>query len=382
MPNSRPGPSLTSSFTLMSPQHTAERVYTEWVIKAVEVIVQSRTCLGMSPVRPSRQFALVFPECVNARDRLLRDPNAFFQNRKCILIVLHTPADVVMEKWVLSFDSPRDMVPTTRSERRDLSLPRRLTIAMRALLSLTHALSPLSDPDVGFSISEKNEQMDDTLSGVSTPRTPMSFSDPNNLPSRDVCCIPSSFGNLNVKLFSHEAFGSGISSPMSPRIRSAVPSGIGTPVSHAIRLDETFIQTHSLGGIEMVIEVDSGAKSPPSFSLPSNSISIAKSPPRDLTEIWPTSNLSYPSSPRERKGSFESGCSEEVGSGCCVADTVAWPASSFDSPCIDDPSTHVLKDILNEGTAVSKFFERPVTITSITEFIDQLTLSRDRQFKI
>jgi hypothetical protein len=316
------------TFTVMTSQHSIEKAYTEWVIKACEVVIQSRLRPGMTPnliVRQSRQFALIFPETRDARSVI---SNIFNE----IIVVRFSRENTTVEEWVFQFEPISEIVPTNRLERRDISLPRRLTVALRALLSLTCIL-PTIPGDLDFEILPLDET-DPTINRV------------------DVCCIPSSCGSLRV----HTSASLGVIT--SPPSCSSTPTV--RPVSPVIRIDETFIQTHSLGGIEMVIEVEN---EPPSSyvekklmpRIPSV-VSIARTPPRDLTEIWPTSHLSYSSSPRGRSGSFSpSSASSEAECTGSLFNVPHWIDGEEPGPLI-----------------IEQYFEKPVPVTCITEFIDQL----------
>ena len=344
------------SFTIMTPQHSVERAYVEWVIKAVEVILQSRMKPGMIPnlmVRPSRQFALIFPETRDVRSKILNDPTSFFRDRSRITLELLVN-ETVAERWVFSFDSPMDMIPTARSERRDVSLPRRLTVSLRSLLSLTCLMAPLlgdENGDITFVIHEGKNDL------ITSPRTP------GSLTPMDFCCIPSSFGNLSLGVFSRDRWGS---PHVSPKLTSATATSpvslpVSTPPHSLILLDETFIQTHSLGGIEMVIEVDEKHSFEKSFPRVSSVASISKSPLRDLTEIWPTSNLSYSSSPRDRAPSFASSSGDEEAVGPYISAIPGWPQTKA-------PNEHSL---FPEADRLHSMYEKPVPVSSIIGFIDQ-----------
>ena len=349
---------LTASFTVMTPQHSVEQAYYEWVIKAVELVIQSRIVLD-STVRPSRQFALNLSEKFDARGKILCDSQNFFHNG-AIVVVHALFQDKIIERWIFSFDPPRDVLPTTRSERKDLTLPRRLSVALRALMSLTRILRiernviiELNETDDGGSIL--SSQMSDPLTRI------------------DVCSIPSSFGSLTLKVFTRD------SSSATTRISSPArtpATGAVTPVRlPSMVIDETFIQTHSLGNIEMVIEtatlLETHARSMPVIPVP-----LSNSPPRDLTEIWPSSSLSYPASPRDRRASGDSGfSSDDDAPKCCL---VTIPLLASDSDQLHNSSE--LSKLLKEASGLGKIFEKPVSISSVTEFIDQLKRSRQKSF--
>lgn len=345
---------IAASFTLMAPQHSVEKAYHEWVIKAVELIVQSRVVLDTT-IRPSRQFALNLAEKFDSRQKILCDPKTFFLERAIIAIhVIY--GETIVERWVFSFDSPRDVIPTTRSERRDLTLPRRLAVALRSLMCLTRILR--IERDVRVEVKEMEEV-------ASSP----SLAIPNELTRIELCSIPSSFGILTLKVFTLD---SSKSTTRIPSRDEAPDSGSVTPNRHcSMVIDETFMQTHSLGNIEIVIETTQPSRAHATSVIP---VPLSKSPPRDLAEIWPTSSLSYPASPRERIASADSGCgSETEPMRCCL---VPIPHMS----CLTDSkdSQQELCEALKAAFDLTTLFERPVSVSSVIEFIDQLKRSRQK----
>jgi hypothetical protein len=261
--------SSPSSYQLMNPIHSIETAYTEWVIKCIEIIIQSRVRPPVdSPARPSRQFALVMPERFGVRGRVLQPPGPFLTGSVAVLVEILSDGSPV-EEWRLTFDSPRDVLPSDRvyNPSRDQTLPRRLAVALRSVMTLTRVLPAHGTEGLKFRLSE-------------TPEGPPGSPARGEM-SQEVVSVQSSIGVLGVRLVYRQ-----IGRP-SPRMSPSPP-----PV---LRLDETFIQTHSLGGIEMVIE-------PVTPSVPQ----IVSTPPRDLRDIWPTSALSASSSPFNRS-SFTDG---------------------------------------------------------------------------
>jgi hypothetical protein len=345
---------LAASYTVMSPTHSVEQAYHEWVIKAVELIVQSRVILDET-FRQSRQFALNLPEKFDARNKIICDSKQFFHNRATIS--LHVIfGGIIVEEWVFSFDSASDVIPTARSERRDQTLPRRLTVALRSLMSLTRLLRV--ERNVVIELHENGD------GGVLTPSSRRN----ETLTRIDVCSVPSSFGNLILKVFTRDSSTVTTRAPSACRTPAA---GSGTPRNMLI--DETFIQNHSLVSIQMVIET---APAGQARSMPVIPVPLSKSPARELTEIWPTSSLSYPASPRERNASSDSGFgSENELPGSCL---VAVPQNFFlkkDEVCVT--STELGRSV-QRAVETERIFERPVSISSITEFIDQLKRTRQK----
>ena len=317
---------MDSSFTIMNPQHSAETAYAEWVIKAVELIAQSRCTVYQKEMDfvVSRQFALLVVERMGIRAQILSNPTGFFNDRHRIIIETKRGSEI-SEKWQFTFNS--DVLPTAvrRSERRDLTLPRRLAVALRSLLSLLRLIrSEASDVVV-----REEREFDSPTTETAFVRT-------------DIVSIPSSFGNLSLSYFSKH----GVVGTVSPGTTRAHTPKVVTPV----RLDENFMQTvrpHSLGStIEMVIEVE------PPVAL-SRSVPVSQSPPREVSEIWPTSSLSYPVSPG-RKASFDS--SDEVR--CVVR----------------------VPFIGQEQDTVCEIFERPVPVSLISDQIDHMKRIRARLF--
>ena len=280
-----------NGYTVMSPHNSAERAYAEWVIKASEVIAQSR--MPKQPIvrRESRQFALNVPECFAFREVLTLHSKGFFQARTLLALQLGSPAGIVIEEWLFSFDSPRDLLPSARSDRKDQSLPRRLCVALRALMSLTRVVHVEECSEVTLVAREETSQDGAAM---------------------EVCRVGSSLGTINL---CKKKGGGGIlpssTTPLPAQPRSLqqwAPLSVdeGFVVSHSSVASFSTpplprnVQTHSLGGIEMTIE-------PLLPRVHSGSSLVAHSPPRDLSDIWPTSNLSYSTlSPRDRAGSFDS----------------------------------------------------------------------------
>lgn len=347
---------MDSSFTIMNPQHSVENAYTEWVVKAIEIIAQSR-----SPSIPfstdclvSRQFALVVSERFRARSKVLTDANVFFHDRLQIVIdVRPVESTFTSERWKISFDSAKDVIPTIRrSERRDLTLPRRLAIALRCLLSLVRLIKP--DPTLSYEVSVREEKEFDTPT--------LSTGNDGLFVRTDIVSIPSSFGSLHLKLFTKEGIHM---SAATTRTNTPFVTPSKPRFSHPIKLDENFVMSqtsglsrpHSLGTIEMVIEVEPSSASRPAVS---RSVPLSKSPPRELSEIWPTSSLSYPVSPgRERKASFDS----SEGGKCVVIIPEIFPKK-------DTADLPHIKCI----------FERPVPVAAITDTIDQIKRMRAKLF--
>ena len=331
-----------SSITIVSPQHSVEAAYTEWVIKAVEIIAQSRGASSLVEGLLTRQFALLIPERFNARQKVLSDAQSFFSANGRVVVDIFERRIVLVERWTISFD--KDLLPTARrSERRDLTLPRRLAVALRSLLSLTKLAKPNAPiGDLDAVVREESE--------ASTPRGSISGGFKFN-----VCSIPSSFGNLHLQVTTRDSFVAASSSGISTRD----PTPIVTPARKVLNIKENYISNfrpQSVGGgatIEMVIEVKENTQVIVSRSAPP----ISKSPPRELSEIWPTSSLSYPVSPG-RKASFDNQLDTE-----CLA--------SVPKLFVRSQSTLLVEHI----------FERPIPVSTITDQLDQLKRTRAKLFQ-
>jgi hypothetical protein len=319
---------MEDGFTVMNPQHSVEAAYTEWVIKAVEIIAQSRISIPYSEEHViSRQFALVVSERFGARSKILKDPLSFFENNLRVVVDILSPVNrFLVERWIVAFDSAKDIAPSIRrSERRDLTLPRRLAVALRSLLSLTRLMKP-GTPGLELRTAEQvGEEVDSVPLGCSRI---------------DLCSIPSSFGNITLKVFTKEGF-------LGSTVTTREHTPCVTPAK--LRIDENFIASRSLGvsrtnTIEMVIEI-----------APQSAPVVSKSPPRELGEIWPTSSLSYPMSPgRERKPSFDQ--IEHSGTVCI---------STVPGSC-----------------EVKEIFERPVPVAVVTDIVDSIKRMRPKLFII
>lgn len=337
----------SSSFEVMAPQHTAEKAYSEWLVLAIEIVAQSRTTMEYTDT-VSRQFALIVPERFSARQFV--DAKNVLQNRQQIVMdVKEGPA--LFEQWTFSFDSPKDVIPAVRSERRDQTLPRRLAVALRSLMSLARILKPVN---VGT--------LTVTLRYEAEPTTPCPA-----LSRVDVCSIPSSFGNMRLRVASQSVSGQS----------TRAPSFATTPVPTArLRIDENFIQSHSsLPNIQMIIQVEPVTRRPTHESTPpvSRSVPVSQSPPRELAEIWPTSNLAYPASPR--KSSFGSDDIDLVG--CCLSLIPDWPEVASESAHAGQ-ADESLTEIVRDGRSVNQLFEKPVPVAAIIDSIEQLKRSHQK----
>lgn len=327
---------MEESFTVMNPQHSVESAYTEWVLKAVEIIAQSRSVFPFAQdCVVSRQFALVVSERFEARSKIQGNKNAFFQGTQRIVVEVKQQTDgVLVEKWVIGFDSVRDVIPTVRrSERRDITLPRRLAVALRSLVSLTK----LMKPEGLLTVSVREERTTDNSETIFQGQR------------IDLCSMTSSFGNLSLRIFTREGL-------LASTVTTRDHTPFTTPAK--LKIDENFIASHRaqsvgrLGTIEMVVEIDPVvARSAPQ---------VSKSPPRQLSEIWPTSSLSYPVSPgRDRVPSFdryELTAEENVG---CLAGV----PKKF---CVNTPAEHI--------------FEKPVPVAALTDIVDRIKRMRPKLF--
>ena len=247
-------------FTIMSPIHSAEEAYMEWVIKAVEIV--SSNIFEDEDIKKteSRQFGILLNSNQNFRKWCEKKWTKFFQKKYVFLISGSS------NRWMFWFDSPRDVVPTARrSDRRDQSLSRRLATTLRALLCLQRVLP--KDTSVEFELLDNGFRF-----------------------SNEITTISSSFGTLNLALeeknITEDDFFSRTNSFPSP-----------------LEIDETFVAqtTRATARVSLprvhsgssIVHVGSGGSSMVFGSSPMSARIM--SPPRDVSDIWPTSNLSYSS---------------------------------------------------------------------------------------
>jgi hypothetical protein len=194
-------------------------VYREWIETIVSVICKSnelKTSTG------SPKFGIKISRHDLGAERWID----FFQG--AIKLQLFSDS----EQWTFSFDSGADVVPSFRTDKKDQTLARRLSIALRSILCMVRLLK--GSRDENFEIVWDTDP--GSRPGSTTPDTP---------PTRQVCTevvsVASSIGVLHVRLTRSDKRV--VPEPKLP-IVSVGP----------LDLDEAYIQTHSLGCIEMVIE--------------------------------------------------------------------------------------------------------------------------------
>ena len=171
----------------------------------------------------------------------------------------------------------------------------------------------------------------------------------------EVVSVPSSLGVLHVRV-KHR--------PREKERRGGTPDLTNSPITTCpvpiLNLDETYIQTHSLGGIEMVIETTTtgmtrinssgsvaavSARSFPAYSYQSSSEFIC---PRKYSE----------------EGNFFSGAGSGGGSS-----EYSWEAT--EEPTMDRNKERVAC-VPHASSPITKFVEQPLSVASIVNEIERI----------
>ncbi len=318
----------------------SEQVYSQWVVAAIEVIAQSRlpnemmNCNKSIPI--SSPFGLTIFELFGARKFLERINRLFNPSREHISLHVEVRSSDchLLEKWVFAFD--KDVVPTARSERKDQSLVKRLSIALRTLMSITRLYSLELEGIIVDIVEGPAEQQigspaSDTRSSFSS-----GISSGNGL-SLDVCSIASSFGMLGLTYTGARrddfSAGENISleyCPTPPRAMTFAPV-----------LHESFMSTRKNVEKTLVIEMK---------QEPIDDLGYLSSPSRSASEM------------DERQNNFSSSSGNE-------------PA--LVPPSLEDWISNV--PILERQTTVArkkysalKFFEQPVPLVEVKRELDRL----------
>jgi len=199
-----------------------EDVYREW-IETVASVVTCRSAASSALGPPTSRFGMKFSSICP----LIGSWAEFFQGI-CRLMIRSE-----YQQWSFAFDSGQDVVPSYRTEKKDQTLVRRLSVALRSVICLVRLLGTEGQ---SFEIIWDNNPA--SRPNSTAPETPPKR---EQWVSLEVLSVTSSLGVLHLR----------VKRKSGEKTIPETPPTIAIP---PLNLDETYIQTHSLGGIEMVIE--------------------------------------------------------------------------------------------------------------------------------
>eukprot|EP00397_Hematodinium_sp_SG-2012_P009879 GEMP01009977.1.p1 GENE.GEMP01009977.1~~GEMP01009977.1.p1 ORF type:complete len:436 (-),score=82.73 GEMP01009977.1:1961-3268(-) len=180
-----------------------QKVYEEWCVKAGELILHSRVQPHSSTSsKTSATFGIATPEALGVRSVL--DAQTFFSSSHALVIdILNPDAEKTMrviERWRLSFLPPQG----DTSERKNVTLMRKLCVGIRSLLCYTRLL-----PGYAIfrrSLLEKSPRADTIKLTVQTHTIRMADEaklNDNHIPNSkhlDFLILPSSIGTLRLRV--------------------------------------------------------------------------------------------------------------------------------------------------------------------------------------
>ena len=200
-------------------------VYREWVETVVAVITKPPVATRGARACSETRFGMRFPTISPVEGSW----GEFFDGT-CRLVIRSES-----QQWSFGFDSGHDVVPSYRTDKKDQTLVRRLSVGLRSMCCLVRL--------AGTSAENFEIIWDTDLRSRPTSTAPETPPKREAWTSLEVISVASSVGVLHVRL--KRKSGPEKTTQLTPPPTVAVPS---------LNLDETYIQTHSLGGIEMVIE--------------------------------------------------------------------------------------------------------------------------------
>lgn len=307
-----------------------DSVYREWIETVVSVVTSESSSLRKQ--KSESKFGINIP-----RQNLDNgDWVSFFQGSNRIQLLSDS------QQWTFSFDSGSDVVPSYRTDKKDQTIVRRLSVGLRSVLCLVRLLGNRHER---FKIVWDNNPSSRPSS--TAPETPPIR---HVWTSMEVVSVASSIGVLHVRL---------------KRIEKKIcePLMVPTVTFRPLNLDEAYIQTNSLGGIEMVIETTTGmtrvnssgsvaavsARSFPAYSYQSSSEFIC---PRKYSE----EGVLF--------GGGSAGGSSEY----------SWEATEEDvSKQLVNRITTLPGKMTNE--VISRYIEKPVSVATIVNEIERIRTS-------